>query len=78
MDAHGREAAAAAQGMADTYGCDYASRPIGEGMVVVGVDNGRPFVGVVEWVDGERVIVQIGHSWQPVACRDIHEVRGAE
>lgn len=76
MDAHYREAAAAAAGMAEVYGAD-DSRPLGEGMTVAGTDSrGRPFVGVIEWVDPDRVVVRALGAWFPMPAGALRVVGG--
>jgi hypothetical protein len=63
MDAHAREAAAAARWMADPDAGGLDSRPIGEGLAVVGTTAGRSWAGVVEWIDGTRVVVRHAAGW---------------
>jgi hypothetical protein len=59
-DAHANEYAAAANGMADTYGRHPDDAPLGEGMAVVTKDG----TGWVEWVDEDRVMVCTErHAW---------------
>jgi hypothetical protein len=54
------EAAAAAAGMAETYGTDADTRQLADGMAV----EGDGWSGWVEWIDGDRVTVQTDrHAW---------------
>jgi len=71
-DAHCNEYAAAAKGMADTYGRHPDDAPLAEGMAVVTKDG----TGWIEWIDGDRVVVNTErHAW--IAYRRC-EVRRAD
>jgi hypothetical protein len=67
-DAHGREYAAAIAGMAETYG---TNQPPAVGDFVSGMTAGRRWSGHVEWIDGDRMTIDVGGGWLAVPVKDI-------
>ena len=67
-DAHSREYAAAIAGMAETYG---TNQPPAVGDFVSGMTAGRRWSGHVEWIDGDRMTIDVGGGWLAVPVKDI-------
>ena len=72
MDAHEREYAAAAAGMAE-HTMPPARQEPAVGDFVSGVTAGRHWSGHVEWIsdDDATVVVNVDHAWLGVPARDI-------
>jgi hypothetical protein len=67
-DAHSREYAAAIAGMAETYGTPQTPAV---GDFVSGMTAGRRWSGHVEWIDGDRLTIDVGGGWLAVPVKDI-------
>jgi len=67
MDAHASEYAAAVAGMAETYG----TKQPAVGDFVSGMTAGRRWSGHVEWIDGDRLTINVGGGWLAVPIKDI-------
>ena len=68
-DPHQNEYLAAVAGMAD-----HTPSPVSlpaEGDFVSGCTAGRRWQGRVEWVDGDRLTVDVGGAWLAVSVHDI-------
>lgn len=68
-DPHENEYLAAVAGMAD-----HTPSPVSlpaEGDFVSGCTAGRRWQGRVEWVDGDRLTVDVGGAWLAVSVHDI-------
>jgi hypothetical protein len=70
MDAHNAEYAAAAAAMAETYGTR-ARRTYADGDFVSGTTCGKRWSGRIEWIDGDRVTVNVGGAWLVASTHDI-------
>jgi hypothetical protein len=68
MDAHHAEYAAAVAGMAETYGTQQTPAV---GDFVSGITAGRRWSGHVEWIDGDRLTINVGGGWLAVPLKDI-------
>jgi hypothetical protein len=68
-DPHQNEYLAAVAGMAD-HTPSPVSMPA-EGDFVSGCTAGRRWQGRVEWVDGDRLTVDVGGAWLAVSVHDI-------
>jgi hypothetical protein len=68
MDAHHAEYAAAIAGMAETYGTPQTPAV---GDFVSGMTAGRRWSGHVEWIDGDRLTINVGGGWLAVPVKDI-------
>lgn len=69
MDAHINEYAAAVAGMAETYGTPSKTPAVGD--FVSGMTAGRRWSGHVEWIDGDRLTINVGGGWLAVPLKDI-------
>jgi hypothetical protein len=69
MDAHQNEYAAAVAGMQDTYGKPRQEHAVGD--FVSGLTAGRRWSGHVEWIDGDRLTIDVGGAWLAVPAKDI-------
>ena len=67
-DAHANEYLAA---IACLHEQTPSPRTFHEGQAVSGTSAGRRWTGHVEWVDGDRVTVNVGGGWVAVNARDI-------
>ena len=68
-DPHQNEYLAAVAGMAD-----HTPSPVSlpaEGDFVSGCTAGRRWQGRVEWIDGDRLTVDVGGAWLAVSVHDI-------
>ncbi len=68
-DPHEKEYLAAVAGMAD-----HTPSPVSlpaEGDFVSGCTAGRRWQGRVEWVEGDRLTVDVGGAWLAVSVHDI-------
>jgi hypothetical protein len=68
-DPHENEYLAAVAGMAD-----HTPSPVSlpaEGDFVSGCTAGRRWQGRVEWIDGDRLTVDVGGAWLAVSAHDI-------
>ena len=70
-DPHHPEYLAAVQGMHDTYGWREAKSLPAIGDFVSGVTAGKHWRGRVEWIDGERMTLDVGGAWVAVPVADI-------
>jgi hypothetical protein len=70
MDAHHAEYAAAVAGMQDTYGTPTITLPA-VGDFVSGLTAGRRWSGHVEWIEGDRLTIDVGGAWLAVPAKDI-------
>jgi hypothetical protein len=68
MDAHHAEYAAAVAGMSETYGTQQTPAV---GDFVSGMTAGRRWSGHVEWIDGDRLTINVGGGWLAVPLKDI-------
>jgi hypothetical protein len=68
-DPHQNEYLAAVAGMAD-HTPSPVSMPA-EGDFVSGCTAGRRWQGRVEWIDGDRLTVDVGGAWLAVSVHDI-------
>jgi hypothetical protein len=68
MDAHHAEYAAAIAGMAETYG---TTQTPAVGDFVSGMTAGRRWSGHVEWIDGDRLTINVGGGWLAVPVKDV-------
>jgi hypothetical protein len=68
MDAHHAEYAAAVAGMQETYGTQQTPAV---GDFVSGMTAGRRWSGHVEWIDGDRLTINVGGGWLAVPLKDI-------
>ncbi len=66
--AHENEYAAAVAGMQETYG---APKQPAVGDFVSGMTAGRRWSGHVEWIDGDRLTINVGGGWLAVPIKDI-------
>lgn len=68
MDAHHAEYLAAAAAIHDQT----PRRPtLAEGDFVSGITAGRRWSGRIEWIDGDRVTIDVGGGWLAVNANDI-------
>jgi len=75
-DAHNNEYLGAAAGMQETYGngCnDTTNTPptLAEGDFVSGMTCGKRWSGRIEWIDGDRLTVNVGGGWLAVPAADV-------
>jgi len=68
-DPHEKEYLAAVAGMAD-HTPSPASLPA-EGDFVSGCSGGKRWSGRVEWIDGDRMTIDVGGGWVAVSVHDI-------
>lgn len=74
MDAHNAEYLAAVAGMQDTYGTgwrDTQNTTPAVGDFVSGLTAGRRWSGHVEWIEGNRLTINVGGGWLAVPLKDI-------
>ena len=69
-DPHAREYAAAVSGMAEHTTPPAANEPA-VGDFVSGISGGKHWSGHVEWVDGDRLTINVGGGWVAVPLADI-------
>ena len=70
MNAHDAEYAAAVAGMSETYGTR-TPRTYADGDFVSGITCGKRWQGRIEWIDGDRVTVNVDGGWVAVSVKDI-------
>ena len=68
-DAHDREYAAAVAGMQDTYGTPQPTLAVGD--FISGMSAGKRWSGRIEWIDGDRITIDVGGGWLAVPAGDV-------
>jgi hypothetical protein len=69
-DAHDREYAAAVAGMQDTYGTG-STPTLAVGDFISGKSAGKRWSGRIEWIDGDRITIDVGGGWVAVSAADV-------
>jgi hypothetical protein len=69
-DAHDREYAAAVAGMQDTYGT-VSTPTLAVGDFISGMSAGKRWSGRIEWIDGDRITIDVGGGWVAVSASDV-------
>lgn len=68
-DAHNSEYLGAVAGMQDTYGTPQPTLAAGD--FISGMTAGKRWSGRIEWIDGDRLTIDVGGGWLAVSAKDI-------
>jgi hypothetical protein len=76
QDAHHSEYLGAVAGMQDTYGTgwnDTTNTPptLAVGDFISGMTCGKRWSGRIEWIDGDRITIDVGGGWVAVSASDV-------
>jgi hypothetical protein len=69
MDAHEREYIAAASALRDQTPSPSQTFAVGD--FISGLSAGRRWSGRVEWIEGDRITIDVGGGWLAVDARDV-------
>lgn len=69
MDAHHNEYLGAVAGMQDTYGTPTPT--LAEGDFISGTTAGKRWSGRIEWIDGDRLTIDVGGGLLAVSAKDV-------
>jgi hypothetical protein len=69
MDAHHNEYLGAVAGMQDTYGTPQPTLAVGD--FISGTSAGKRWSGRIEWIDGDRITIDVGGGWLAVPASDV-------
>jgi hypothetical protein len=60
---------AAVAGMQDTYGTPQPTLAVGD--FISGLSAGKRWSGRIEWIDGDRITIDVGGGWVAVSAADV-------
>jgi hypothetical protein len=68
-DAHNSEYLGAVAGMQETYGSPQPTLAVGD--FISGMSAGKRWSGRIEWIDGDRITIDVGGGWVAVSASDV-------